>query len=157
SATCAARPTVFQPGGDRSACRAGWGRGVNFAAAARQARLKGVAANVAADKNSMRGRGSATMNRHERRRAEAQQRAQELRSQKDAKPMKAATDKGFGEYRDFYRKAFCGASDRAIGEGFMRGERIAAAGAEHMVIYLHGESPSPPVEDDLWFSVAYGP
>jgi hypothetical protein len=85
------------------------------------------------------------MNRHERRAAEAQARAG------------ASADKGFAEYRDLYRKAFLtsSVSDREIGEGWMRGEKVKAENYEYMTLHAVDQSPPPPADDDFFVSVGY--
>jgi hypothetical protein len=77
------------------------------------------------------------MNRHERCAAEAE------------------TRKGYEEYRRKVRGIYSKVSEREIGEGFMRGEALAASGADGMVIHRPGE-PRPRGADDITVSVAYG-
>ena len=101
------------------------------------------------------------MNRRDRRRrAEAAQRAQERRLQKDAEErvqgglgMGATIDEGFNRYRDLFRRAFKKTSDREIGEGWMRGE--AAKAGDYMVLHPVGESSPAPSDDDIFLSAVY--
>jgi hypothetical protein len=102
------------------------------------------------------------VNRRDRRRVEAAQRAQERRLEKDAEKrakgehgMGATIDKGFERYRDLYRRAYKKTSDQEIGEGWMRGE-VAKAG-DYMMIHPVGEQPPAPSDDDIFLSAVYEP
>jgi hypothetical protein len=77
------------------------------------------------------------MNRHERRAAEARE------------------HKRFEDYRNLYRKAYRKGTDRQIGEAWMRG--AAAEDVKYMIVHPSDEPPPSPSDDDLFFSVAYGP
>ena len=104
------------------------------------------------------------MNRRNRRRAEAKQRAQDSPAQKDAEeartrgatPMGATSDKGFEQYHELFRRAYGKSSDREIGEGWMRGEAAAASGVDGMIIHPTGETPPEARDDDIRLSATYG-
>src|SRR5262249_1529779 len=73
----------------------------------------------------------------------------------DDHTMGAPGDKGFGQYRELFRRAYSESSDREIGEGWMRGEAAAASSVDGMIIHPTGEPAPPPRDDDIRLSASY--
>jgi hypothetical protein len=89
-----------------------------------------------------------TMNRHERRVAEAR-----MRQRRRAES--SGLDAGFEAYRDKVREVYTTVTEREIGESWMRGEAWAASEADAMIIHRRGETRRHG-DDDLTISAKYG-